>query len=99
MNKQKINRIDNKNENCTYCEVSYWNTEICKVYQAQGFYRVNLFIFQTNCMTFWQNVKQRRQFLGNDATTFETVARRRIVSSRGTTSANLLRRRRLLAQM
>ena len=57
------------------------------------------FFVQTNCTTFWRNVKQRRQFIGKDATNFDAVTSRQIASLQGKTSTNFLLHRRILAQM
>ena len=53
----------------------------------------------TNCVTFGQNVKPRCQFLGNNATDFDVIASRQIISALGITFANFLRHRRLLVQL
>ena len=57
------------------------------------------FFVKTNCINFRQNVKQQRQFIGNDATNFDVVVSRWIVNAQGTTPANFLRHFHLLEQL
>ena len=62
-NKQKINTIDHNNNNCTNCEVSYWNKKHnCRIRSRDGLLVDNTKTINRSIWRLWSNKK----YLGED---------------------------------